>query len=178
VIASQKPLFALTAADLMTQSVVMVPEHMSLPCAARLLSRSHVTGAPVVDETGRCIGVLSATDFLRWVESGKATAGHAAHATFTQAWQIVDPEELPGGEVRAHMTPDPVFVAPTAPLGELARKMLDAHIHRVIVAGPDGHPVGIVSSTDLLAALARADEARRLQEQAPAEHAAAELCAC
>jgi CBS domain-containing protein len=55
------------------------------------------------------------------------------------------------------MTADPVIVAPETPLGQLARSMLDAHIHRVIVAHADRRPLGIVTSTDVLAAVARAD---------------------
>jgi CBS-domain-containing membrane protein len=35
--------------------------------------------------------------------------------------------------------------------------MLDAHIHRILVVDHDGKPVGIVSSTDILAALARGE---------------------
>jgi CBS domain-containing protein len=179
-ISTQKPLFALTAADLMSHTVVMVPEHMTLPAAARLLSQSHISGAPVVDDEGRCIGVLSASDFLHWVETGK---GHSppprdAAATYSRAWQIVDPDTLPENEVRAHMTADPVLVAPATPVGELARKMLDAHIHRVIVVRPDNRPLGVVSSTDLLAALAHADEVRRLHESLPAAEEAARMESC
>ncbi len=37
----------------------------------------------------------------------------------------------------------------------LAGIMMDAHIHRLIVAGTDRRPTGVVSSTDVLAALAR-----------------------
>jgi CBS domain-containing protein len=48
----------------MTTTVVTVPETMSLRGAARLLSQASITGAPVVDHSGRCVGVLSATDFL------------------------------------------------------------------------------------------------------------------
>jgi CBS-domain-containing membrane protein len=36
--------------------------------------------------------------------------------------------------------------------------MLDAHIHRIIIVDEGGQPVGIVSSTDVLAAVARLDE--------------------
>ena len=45
-----KPLACLTAADLMSRDLVLVPQEMSLQGAAHLLSRSHVSGAPVVDE--------------------------------------------------------------------------------------------------------------------------------
>ncbi len=36
--------------------------------------------------------------------------------------------------------------------------MIDAHIHRVIVVDKDERPIGIVSSTDILAAVAHADD--------------------
>jgi hypothetical protein len=45
---------------------------------------------------------------------------------------------------------------PQTPIGELARLMLDAHIHRIMVRDENNRPIGIVSSTDILAAVARA----------------------
>jgi CBS domain-containing protein len=68
---------------------------------------------------------------------------------------------LPDQAVRDYMTHDAVTVFATATIGELARKMIDVHIHRVIVVDKSGKPIGIVSSTDLLAALAHAEQAHR-----------------
>src|SRR5260370_10548324 len=65
-----KPFATLTAADLMTRDVVAIPEHMSLRTAARLLAGAQVTGAPVIDENGACVGVLSGSDFVRWADEG------------------------------------------------------------------------------------------------------------
>jgi CBS-domain-containing membrane protein len=158
-----KPFLALTAQDLMTREVVTVPERMSLAVAARLLSRAHISGAPVVDVAGVCVGVISATDFLALADRtcpvvhGPCTAPMCV----CSEWQVMDPGELPPDEVREHMTADPVTVRPEAPVGDVARAMLDAHIHRVIVVDQWGRPVGIVSSTDLIAAVAQ-DEAARL----------------
>jgi CBS domain-containing protein len=53
-----------------------------------------------------------------------------------------------------------VFVSPATRIGELAQRMLDAHIHRAIVVDRNQKPVGIVSTTDILAAVARADRVR------------------
>ena len=55
------------------------------------------------------------------------------------------------------MSTDPVCVGPHTSIGGIARMMIDAHIHRVIVVDAVRHPVGIVSSTDILAAVAMAD---------------------
>lgn len=152
-------LLSLTAADIMSAAVVTIPGEMSLQGAARLLTRSHVSGAPVVDDAGRCIGVLSATDFVSWAEKGPGAAKgpSASPGSFHTAWQVVDIDDLPKDRVRSYMTSDPVTVAPATSIGTLAHMMIDAHIHRLIVVDEHDRPIGIVSSTDILAAVARAD---------------------
>jgi CBS domain-containing protein len=52
------------------------------------------------------------------------------------------------------MTPDPVTAQPATSIRVLARMMIDAHIHRIIVVDEGRRPIGVVSSTDVLAALA------------------------
>lgn len=153
-----KPLMSLTAADLMSRNLVLVPEQMSLQGAARMLSRAQVSGAPVVNEQGRCIGVLSTTDILHWVENASPrNKPKTVPEAVCHSWQIYGEEEAPSEDcVRCQMTSDPVMVAPNAPVGALAKMMIDAHIHRVIVVDASERPIGIVSSTDLLAAMARA----------------------
>src|SRR5262249_25666525 len=49
---------------------VTIPRRAPLRDAARLLRRAGASEAPVVDERGRCVGILSAADFLRWAEEG------------------------------------------------------------------------------------------------------------
>lgn len=157
-----KPFLALTAADLMTQEVVMIPKEMSLRCAAHLLAQHNITGAPVVDARGRCVGVLSATDFMRWAEEDKPATPElcVSSANICSDWQVVDLEEIPTDEVSTYMTPDPVTIAPTTSIVQIARQMLDAHIHRVVVVDKQDRPIGVVSSTDILAAVAYAERDR------------------
>jgi CBS domain-containing protein len=162
-IPTSKRLFSLTAADLMSGSVVVVPEEMSLRGAAHRLIQAGVSGAPVVNREGRCVGVLSATDFVHWMDrEHQSPAACAASPAFCASWQIIEPDALPDNAVRDYMTRDPITVATAATIGELAIKMIDVHIHRVIVVDHGGKPIGIVSSTDILAAVARADQARCL----------------
>jgi CBS domain-containing protein len=153
-----KPFLELTAADVMSHEVIAVPKHFSLRAAARLLAGSHISGAPVVDHTGRCVGVLSTTDFVAWAGKGESMPRERAEASPGACeWEIITTMAPVEEEVRDWMTPDPVTAPPTASLSELARAMIDAHVHRVIVAQGDGRPIGIVSSTDILAAVAYAD---------------------
>src|SRR5262249_39531744 len=70
-------------------------------------------------------------------------------------WQVLGVESLPTDAVGQFMTRDVVTASRVTPLRELARMMVDAHIHRVIVTDDNRSPVGIVTSTDVLAAVAR-----------------------
>ncbi len=153
-------LFELTAGDLMSHEVITIPQDMSLPAAARELAQAQVGGAPVVDAEGRCIGVFSTSDLARRSRLKKRATlrAPAIPGCVCSDWEVVehDWDTLPAESVSWYMTADPVLVAPETRIGELARMMVDAHIHRLAVAGADRRPTGIVSSTDVLAALARA----------------------
>jgi CBS-domain-containing membrane protein len=150
---TSKPFWALTANDLMSRDVELIPREMSLRTAAHLLSQAHISGAPVVDDDGKCIGVISATDFMRSLqdEAQPFTPPRCIHS----AWETADWDMIPPDEVGTHMTSDPIMVPPATKIADLAQMMLDAHIHRVIVVDQGQHPIGIVSSTDVLAALAQ-----------------------
>jgi CBS-domain-containing membrane protein len=158
---ASKPLLALTAFDLMSPTVVTIPQDMSLQAAAHLLAQADVSGAPVVDVAGRCVGVLSAREFVAWAEHGGKTVRPETEGcdSFCSAWQLTTNDSLPYETVECLMTADPVTVSPLTRIGTLARMMVDARIHRVFVLDRVGRPVGVVSSTDVLAAVARAAQA-------------------
>ena len=203
--ATTKPLLALTARDLMSRDLVLLKPETSLREAAHLLVQNRISGAPVVDSRGKCLGVLSATDFVvrsgeqPWMDASpprlpiacpyqekgmdrnwkqittcalppgacaiqvkqKASDGQDVmvcsepHGVCT-GWQVVELEEIPADNVGRYMTADPVTVSPDLSIRDLAELMIDAHIHRVVVTNDRQQPVGIVSSTDLLAAVAYA----------------------
>jgi len=143
----------------MSRPVVLIPRQMSLTGAAHLLAQANVSGAPVVDDDGRCIGVLSTTDFLHLAEKGQCVAhGKPHHESTVRSWQILAEEAEPHECVADAMNYDPVTVSPQTHIGTLARLMIDAHIHRVIVVDDNERPVGVVSSTDILAAVAHSEE--------------------
>jgi CBS domain-containing protein len=150
-----KPLTALTAEDLMSRNLLVIPHRMSLRAAACMLAKADISGAPVVDETGRCVGVISSGDFLRFAREEHPAAETRTSSCICTAWQMVEMDQLPTEEVCRHMTKDPVTTSPGANVVELAKAMINAHIHRVIVVDAKKRPVGIVSSTDIVAAVAR-----------------------
>jgi CBS domain-containing protein len=143
---------AFTAKDLMTTPVRTIPQEMPICEAAHLLACEKISGAPVVDGGGRCIGILSSSDFVtRAAKDGSCEATH-----FIAPWgEVIEIGDSPGNEIRDYMTAQVVTVVPDAPIGELAAKMVDCHIHRVLVVTDQNRPLGIVTSTDILAAVAR-----------------------
>jgi CBS domain-containing protein len=147
---------ALTAEDLMSRTPTVVPEQMSLRAAARVLSLNQISGAPVVDAQGRLVGVISTTDFMRCLDRQFGIAfSKPASKNLVCEWEVGHLEALPADAVRCCMTTDPVTASLETSITELARMMMEAHIHRVVVVDDKRRPIGVVSSTDVLAAVAR-----------------------
>lgn len=59
-----------TVQDIMHRDVVTVGPDTTVRELARVLSDGEISGAPVVDRTGRVMGVVSATDVLRLAAEG------------------------------------------------------------------------------------------------------------
>src|SRR5688500_7022523 len=113
-----KPLQSLTAEDLMTSTVLTIPDNMSLRGAAHMLARDGISGAPVVDASGRCVGVISTTDFLRLADKGVQLGPLAPHVDCD--WQMPDLEAVPDDCVRSLMTTDLVMVGRDTLMSDLA----------------------------------------------------------
>jgi CIC family chloride channel protein len=126
-------------AELMQRKVKTVGSDATLADAIVSLADGHISGMPVVDGTGKVIGVLSTTDVL----TAEAEADDPA------ARQTL----LENTSVRDIMTPRPFTVAPGEDVREAARQMLYADVHRLFVAEGD-KVVGIISTTDIVRAVA------------------------
>jgi CBS domain-containing protein len=146
----------LTAADLMSAPVRSIPEATPLREAARMLSRCSISGAPIVDAEGRCVGVLSSTDFVTFAGEEPEPGETKEATTFIAPWgELIRLDEAAEEEIRCYMTGKPITVTPTTSITEVAQKMAAAHIHRVLVVSEDNRPCGIVTSTDILDAVGR-----------------------
>lgn len=66
---------SLTASDLMSRGVKTVAADTPIGDAARQVVASGHRGLPVVDGSGRCVGMLSVTDLARW--AGRRSIGPA-----------------------------------------------------------------------------------------------------
>ncbi len=153
----------LTAADIMQTEVVTVAATMPLAEVERTLNESRITGAPVTDEAGHIVGVISIRDLIeRYTQDPDARPEPPQRPTFYGLDNDDFDGESPEAEWAARsqdtagdaMTAAVFHVAPTASLQQVARAMVRHAIHRILVA-EKGHTVGIISATDLLRAMAR-----------------------
>jgi len=126
-------------ADLMQTEVKTVGPESTVAEAVVSLSDAHVTALPVIDRTGRMLGVVSSSDIL----SAEAEAEDAG----TRAVLLDDTP------VRDIMTPRPLTISPDADVREAARQMLYADVHRLFVAA-DEKLIGVISGTDIVRAVA------------------------
>lgn len=151
------------ASDVMTTKVTTVTPDHSVRHAAEIMLDNHVSGLPVVDDSGGLVGIISEGDLLRRSELGlDALAGHRR-----------SPEEQARAYVKAHawkvgdvMSDRLVVADEDMDLARVAVLMEENDIKRVPVTR-DGRLGGIVSRADLLRAVASA----RLDATAPGDEA-------
>ncbi|MBD0310677.1 MAG: CBS domain-containing protein, partial [Microcoleus sp. T1-bin1] len=60
---------AKTVADVMSRDPIVVGPQTPIKEAIKILAEQRISGLPVVDESGKLVGVISETDLL-WQETG------------------------------------------------------------------------------------------------------------
>jgi CBS domain-containing protein len=121
---------AATAADLMTSNPVSLRAEATAADAVALLTARGCSGAPVIGESGRPLGVLSQSDLL-------------IHACGSGA----SPERT---RVRDLMTPVVFSATLDTPAEEVVHQMLALKVHRLFVLDATGVLVGVISAVDVL----------------------------
>jgi CBS-domain-containing membrane protein len=129
-------------ADLMQRNVKTIPAEATVAEAILSLADAHISALPVVDGTGHMIGVVSSSDVL----VAEAESNSAA-----ERQRLIE-----GTAVQEIMTPRPYTIAPEAGVREAAQQMLYGEVHRLFVTAADDAVVGVVSTTDIVRAVARA----------------------
>lgn len=144
------------ARDVMVSPVITLKPTTTVKEAAKLFLDRHISAAPVVDEKGKVIGIVSEGDLLHRVEAGTETQ---------RPWwlRILASEEAVAQDyIRTHgrrvedvMTRDVITVSPDTPLQEIANLLESKRIKRVPVLS-NGQLVGIVSRANIIQAVASA----------------------
>ncbi|GAB4153067.1 MAG: hypothetical protein Tsb009_29300 [Planctomycetaceae bacterium] len=159
---------SLQAKDIMTPNVTLIRESDSLSNAVQTLRAGHITGAPVVNNSGILVGILSISDLMETgqaADSGKTGPIPLASGNDTTSWQLYEQAsgfEQDHGELTVgdRMSRTITSVQEETCLVDVARTMCDGHWHRVPVVDANGSLQGIISTMDILAAVVNAaDEA-------------------
>lgn len=144
-----------TVGDVMTSDPVVVSVDCPLTDVAELLEFYSISGVPVVDWSGFLAGVVSQTDLVR----------AEASESLSSRWSRL--------AVRDVMSRPALTVRRSTSLEEAARLMTQQRVHRLVVVEADDEPVGVVSSSDLVRAMAEGTEAEAgPREAAPGEASA------
>jgi len=141
------------AKDIMRKKVVTVEGWLTLPELAKLFAEKCISGAPVVDERGAVLGVVSHTDLVRSRrEAAPGVAVYHRELDETPRSAGFHIEELEETRVDQIMTPGAIALDEETPVEKVCKVMLDSHIHRVLITRGT-RLTGIVTSMDLLRAL-------------------------
>jgi CBS domain-containing protein len=135
-----------TALELMVPRPFSLPARMTIQEAAACLAAAGVGGVPVVDPSGRPVGVLSRTDILRHAGGLGVARAPAPPGT---AWAEA------GGRVADLMTPAVFSVRPKTPSGTVVDSLLALAVHQLFVLDEGGAVIGVVSDRDVLRHLCR-----------------------
>lgn len=147
-------LLTLKAIDVMTSKPVTLDATASVASAVATLERHQITGAPVVDEAGRVIGMFSLWDFVHsQTRSGRSANRDPENPQLKSPEGARPPALAESVTVADWMSRTEGSVPRDQLLVEVARTMCIAHWHRVPVVMGDGQLVGIISTMDVLAAL-------------------------
>lgn len=154
---------AVLVTEIMTDAVVTVTPQVRLDVLARIFLDAGISGAPVTDENGKPVGMVSKTDLLQASTAPPGEAEAEVHSLRTAEGVELEfgpgfrPEHLTARTVGDVMMPLTFAIPDTATVSQAAALMAHEGIHRVVVTSSDDRVVGLVSTIDVLRWMAKAD---------------------
>ncbi|HEX9754060.1 MAG TPA: CBS domain-containing protein [Gemmatimonadales bacterium] len=126
-------------ADLMQRDVRTIGDNATMTDAIVMLTGSHISALPVLNEHQELVGVVSTTDILAAEAESGDGSGISRVVTHIRIGDI--------------MSRTPKTIAPDAEVKLAAQEMLYLDTHRLLVV-EDGVLVGIISQSDIVRAVA------------------------
>jgi len=146
----------LTAADIMSTKVITVGPDTGIRELAEILTLNKISGAPVVNEDGQIVGVVSQSDLV-----ARNKKLHIPTAITLFDWVIylegterlqAEISKIAGTAVGDIMTRKVITVQPETPLEEVATIMTEKNVHTLPVV-KDGQLVGVIGKLDIVKSL-------------------------
>ena len=142
--------------DIMTTELITVSPQTEITSAAKILLEKRINGLPVIDDSGKLVGILCQSDLVAQQKSIPIPSVYTLLDSFIPLTSLkrIDREvqKITALKVEQAMTPDPVTVGPETDIEDVARLMVDKKYHTLPVV-EDDKIVGIVGKEDVLKTL-------------------------
>lgn len=122
-----------TVQDIMTATVRTVHRDTVISEVEGIFVTHAISAAPVVDALGQLVGFVSKSDITRFDSTGE-------DPSYARAHEIANPKVI--------------TIAPSASIEDAAQKMLDEHVHHLLVM-EEGVAVGVLSAFDFVRLVAK-----------------------
>ena len=146
----------LKAKDLMTKELITVSPHTEISSAAQILLEKRINGLPVIDDSGKLVGILCQSDLVAQQKNIPIPSVYTLLESFIPLTSIKridkEVEKIAALTVGQAMTPDPVTIGPETGIEDVARLMVDNKYHTLPVMEGD-KIVGVVGKEDVLKTL-------------------------
>lgn len=147
-----------TAQDIMTRDVITANENLSVRELAGIFAENRISGAPVVDDQGKLVGVVTENDLI---DQAKKIHIPTVMAFFDSFVFLENPDRLEkdlkkmaASTVGDVCSRDLVTVEHDAPLEEIATIMSEKRTHTLPVM-EKGRMVGVIGKSDVIRSLAQ-----------------------
>ncbi|MEJ2032939.1 MAG: CBS domain-containing protein [Deltaproteobacteria bacterium] len=144
----------LTAKDVMTREVITVTPEMPVEKLANLLWENRISGAPVIDESGRLVAVATESDLI---DQTKKIHIPTVAAILDSVIILENPHKLDeeirkmaGSRVKDIATQKLITVTEETPLDEIASIMARKRVHTLPVLDTEGKLVGVIGKSDII----------------------------
>ena len=145
------------ARDVMVFPVLTVGENETVHEVARILVDNRISAVPVVDGSGRLVGIVTEADLMYRPEAGtERPSSWWLSLLLGDRALAADYVKSRAVKVKDIMTLDVKTASPATPLYEIAGLFEENHIKRVPILSEDGDLVGIVSRANIIQAVASA----------------------
>jgi CBS-domain-containing membrane protein len=142
--------------DIMTTEIITVSPETEIVQATKLLLENRINGVPVLDETGRLVGILCQSDLIAQQRKlpipSFFTLLDGLIPLISEKQIDKQVRKIAAVTVAEAMTPNPVTVQPDTNIEEVAALMVDRNFHTIPVVD-EGKLVGIVGKEDVLRTL-------------------------